>query len=84
MDYKKIYEYRFKDVDKLKKLITWQEISKFIYKELKQPEKIIDPAAGECEFINSVACKEKWAVDLNNDFISKYANKGVNIKLVIH
>jgi ubiquinone/menaquinone biosynthesis C-methylase UbiE len=81
MDYNKIYEYRFKNVDKLKKLITWQEISKFIYKELKQPEKIIDPAAGECEFINSVPCKEKWAVDLNNNFILKYANKGVNIKI---
>jgi SAM-dependent methyltransferase len=81
MNYNRIYEYRFKDVDKNKKLITWHEISNFIYKELNKPEKIIDPAAGECEFINSVPCKEKWAVDLNGEFISKYANSEVNIKI---
>jgi hypothetical protein len=81
MDYNRIYEYRFKDVNKRKKLITWKEISKFIYKELKQPQIIVDPAAGECEFINSVPCKEKWAVDLNEEFISKYADKGVKIKI---
>jgi ubiquinone/menaquinone biosynthesis C-methylase UbiE len=81
MDYNRIYEYRFKDVNKHKKLITWNEISTFIFKELKQPQIILDPAAGECEFINSVPCKEKWAVDLNSEFISKYAEKGVNIKI---
>jgi hypothetical protein len=81
MDYNRIYEYRFKDVNKHKKLITWKEISNFIFKELNQPQIILDPAAGECEFINSVPCKEKWAVDLNNEFISKYADEGVNIKI---
>jgi SAM-dependent methyltransferase len=81
MNYSRIYEYRFKDVDKHKKLITWKEISKFIYKELNQPEIIIDPAAGECEFINCIPCKEKWAIDLNYDFVSKFANTGVNMKI---
>jgi hypothetical protein len=55
MDNNRIYEYRFKNVDKHKKLITWKEISNFIFKELKQPQRIIDPAAGECEFINSTS-----------------------------
>jgi SAM-dependent methyltransferase len=81
MNYNRIYEYRFKDVDKLKKQITWQEISNFIYKELKQPEIIIDPAAGECEFINSVPSKEKWAADLNKNVILKYAKNDVLIKI---
>ena len=81
MDFNRIYEYRFKDVDKHKKLITWSEISNFIFKELKQPQIIIDPAAGECEFINSIPSREKWAVDLNIDFISKYANDDVKVKI---
>ena len=81
MDYNRLYEYRFKDVDKHKKLITWKEISHFIFKKLNQPQIIIDPAAGKCEFINSIPSREKWAVDLNIDFISKFANKDIKIKI---
>lgn len=44
MDYNRIYKYRFKDVDKQKKLITWQVIADFLYKELNYPALIIDPA----------------------------------------
>jgi len=80
MDFNRIYEYRFKDVDKQKKLITWQIIADFIYKELNSPSSILDPAAGECEFINAVPVEEKWAVDMNLDFISKFANKNIQIK----
>ena len=79
MNYNRIYEYRFKNVDKLKKLITWQIIADFLYKELKYPASIIDPAAGECEFINAISVKEKWAVDMNADFIMKFANKNIEI-----
>lgn len=79
MDYNRIYDYRFKDVDKQKKLITWQIIADFLYKQLNSPASIIDPAAGECEFINAIPIKEKWAVDLNSDFIAKFANKNIHI-----
>lgn len=80
MDYNRIYEYRFKDVDKHKKRVTWQVIARFLHKELNYPASIIDPAAGECEFINAIPVKERWAVDLNPDFITKYADKNVQIK----
>lgn len=80
MDHNRIYEYRFKDVDKQKKNITWQAIAEFLLRELNYPASIIDPAAGECEFINAIRVKEKWAVDLNPQFITKYADKTVHVK----
>jgi SAM-dependent methyltransferase len=79
MDYNRLYEYRFKNVDKQKKLITWKVLAEFLNKELNYPSSVIDPAAGECEFINAIAVKEKWAVDLNYDFITKHADNNIKV-----
>jgi ubiquinone/menaquinone biosynthesis C-methylase UbiE len=57
--------------------MTWQIIADYLYKRLGKPEKILDPASGMCEFINAVPSKERWAVDLNDEFISKYIGEGV-------
>lgn len=65
MNYDRIYEYRFKDIDKQKKLSTWKIIAEFIYGKLGKPASILDPAAGDCEFINQVPAGERWAVDMN-------------------
>lgn len=65
MNYDRIYEYRFKDVNHKAKNIAWKEISEFIFEKLGKPEKVLDPAAGLCEFINHNPAKEKWAVDMN-------------------
>ncbi|MFI5222444.1 MAG: class I SAM-dependent methyltransferase [Bacteroidia bacterium] len=65
MNFNRIYEYRFKGIDKHKKLSTWKIIAGFIYNKLDQPLSIIDPAAGDCEFINQVPASERWAVDMN-------------------
>ena len=81
MDYNRIYEYRFRNVSKGKKLTVWKEISEYIFNRLDKPEKILDPAAGECEFINSISSKEKWALDINGDFLKKHAAKDVTIKV---
>ncbi len=72
MNYEKIYAYRFQGVDPGKKLLTWSVLAKFLYRKLGRPEKILDPAAGLCEFINAVPSREKWAIDLNDEFISRY------------
>jgi ubiquinone/menaquinone biosynthesis C-methylase UbiE len=77
MNYERIYKYRFKGVDQAKKIFTWNLISEFIYKKLGNPQRILDPASGMCEFINSVPSQERWAIDLNEAFIDKYADKGV-------
>jgi SAM-dependent methyltransferase len=74
MNSERIYEYRFKGVDAKKKQVVWAEVSAFIYKKLNNPGKIIDPAAGFCEFINNVPAAEKWAVDLNEKFLNEHAH----------
>lgn len=80
MNYDRIYEYRFKGINRDKKLLTWKIIAEFIYKKLNKPESILDPAAGDCEFINFVPSKERWAVDMNEG-TKKAAQK--DIKVVI-
>jgi hypothetical protein len=79
MNYDRIYRYRFQDTDPSKKKFTWEEIATFIYGKLSRPAKILDPAAGMCEFINAIPSEEKWAVELNEYFIGKYADPNVNI-----
>ncbi len=79
MNFDRIYQYRFKGIDEDKKKITWEEIAEFIYKKLSQPDSILDPAAGKCELINSIKSKERWAVDLNDYFIKKYAAPDVKV-----
>jgi SAM-dependent methyltransferase len=79
MNYDRIYEYRFQGIDEKKKKITWEEIANYIYKRLAQPKRLLDPAAGKCELVNSIKSAERWAVDLNDYFIRKYAAEGVKI-----
>lgn len=74
MNYERIYQYRFRGVDQKKRLLTWGILADFMYKKLGKPERILDPAAGLCEFINAVPAKEKWAIDLNDEFLSKHIN----------
>jgi hypothetical protein len=79
MNYKRIYEYRFQGIDQKKKNIVWSEIASFIYNLTNKPKRAIDPAAGMCEFINHVPSDEKWAVDLNEEFVKEYAKPGINL-----
>ena len=80
MNYERIYRYRFQGIDRADKISTWKVISEFIYKKLGCPEKIIDPAAGDCEFINQVRSKEKWAIDKNP---RTQDHAGVDVKVII-
>jgi SAM-dependent methyltransferase len=34
-----------------------------LHEQLGRPERVLDPAAGRCEFINAVPAAERWAVD---------------------
>lgn len=79
MNYDRIYQYRFQNVDADKKKITWGEIATFIYGKLSNPASILDPAAGMCELVNAIKSGERWAIDLNEYFIEKYADPGVKV-----
>lgn len=63
IDYERLYEFRFRHVDQGARTGVWKEISRFLHAELGSPRRVLDPAAGSCEFINAVPAAERWAVD---------------------
>jgi hypothetical protein len=63
IDYERLYAYRFRDVDQRTRAAVWSPIARFIHRELGEPKRVLDPAAGRCEFINAVPAAERWAVD---------------------
>ena len=63
MDYERLYEYRFKDVDQAQRELVWSEIARFVHTKLGYPKRVLDPASGRGEFILSAPASERWAVD---------------------
>lgn len=72
MNYDRIYEFRFKGVDKVKKQVTWKALGSFFYEKLGKPKRVLDPAAGFGEFINNINAEERWAVDMNPTVTAHY------------
>ncbi len=77
MDLDRIYDYRFKDVDHAKRGMVWQELSRYLFHAMGAPARVLDPAAGMCEFINQVPAQERWAVDINGPFLEQHASREV-------
>lgn len=63
MNYQRIYEYRFRNVDQTQRSGAWREIAADVWDRLGSPRIVLDPAAGRGEFINAVQAAERWAVD---------------------
>lgn len=63
MNYQRLYEYRFRDVDQDARTAVWREIATFVHEQIGSPQRVLDPAAGRGEFINQVPARERWAVD---------------------
>jgi SAM-dependent methyltransferase len=63
MNYQRLYEHRFRNVAQGRRNAVWDAIAEMLYRLLKCPARVLDPAAGRCEFINSVPSRERWAVD---------------------
>jgi hypothetical protein len=63
MDYQRLYEYRFRDVDQAARQAVWDQVAAFLYERMARPERLLDAAAGRCEFINATPALERWAVD---------------------
>ncbi len=71
-----IYADRF-DKDSVKREVMWKILCKnYFQKFLKKNDTVLDLAAGYCEFINNIKCKNKIAVDLNIKTKQK-ARKGI-------
>jgi hypothetical protein len=63
VNYQRLYQYRFRNVDQARREDVWGPIAEMVHKLMKRPERVLDPAAGRCEFINAVPAPERWAVD---------------------
>lgn len=63
MNYQRLYEYRFRDVDQTARTAVWQKLAPFVYERMGRPQRVLDPAAGRGEFINAVPAPERWAID---------------------
>jgi len=63
VDYRRLYEYRFRDVPQASRDAVWGEIAHYLYDVLGRPARVLDPAAGRGEFIDAVPARERWAVD---------------------
>ena len=64
LNYERLYEYRFRDVDQASRQAVWQEIARYLYGRMGEPRCVLDPAAGHGEFITAVPAAERWGVDL--------------------
>lgn len=64
MNYEKLYSFRFRDVNQKSRKIVWDEIAKYISTRSDHPSRVLDPACGNGEFINSCLANDKWAVDI--------------------
>jgi SAM-dependent methyltransferase len=63
VNYQRLYEYRFRDVDQQRRNTVWLTLAPVLHELLGRPERVLDPAAGRCEFINAIPAAERWAVD---------------------
>jgi len=64
IDYERLYQYRFRDVEQTGRLAVWSEIARYVHARMGAPDRMLDPAAGRGEFIRSVPAGERWAVDM--------------------
>ncbi|MDQ1456433.1 MAG: hypothetical protein QOH28_2053 [Actinomycetota bacterium] len=64
LDYRRLYEYRFRDVEQRARQTVWNEIGPFVCKRMGRPARVLDPAGGRGEFLNAIAADERWLVDL--------------------
>ena len=63
MNYERLYEYRFRDIDQGARAAVWSEIAPHVHGLMGNPQTVLDPAAGRGEFIGSIDAAERWFVD---------------------
>ena len=79
INYERLYNYRFRDVDQASREAVWREIARYIHGRLGEPKSVLDPAAGRGEFIKAVPASERWGVDL----VSQGDLESVGVKMII-
>ena len=79
MDLKKMYSTRFVETELPAKNEIWRAICNTYLSRFVMPQDtVVDVGAGYCEFINNIECKNKIAIDLNED-VKRFANPDVRV-----
>ncbi len=77
----RLYQARFSAADRARKDRVWKIFcTDFFSRFVKPTDKVLDVAAGYCEFINHIDCAEKRAYDINPD-TARYAAFDVTVVL---
>ena len=64
----KIYRRRFNEYECEQKNKNWEVLCPDFFQQfIPEEARVLDIGAGYCEFINNIRCREKLAVDLNED-----------------
>jgi SAM-dependent methyltransferase len=79
MEIERLYRDRFDQRAIRQKEKIWKVFRQVFFQKLIPEESVVlDIGAGYCEFINHIKCKNKYAVDLNQDTLT-FANADVGI-----
>jgi ubiquinone/menaquinone biosynthesis C-methylase UbiE len=63
LDYERLYQYRFRNVNQRSRQAVWDVLAPAIHRWLGSPQRVLDPAAGRGEFVQAISALERWAVD---------------------
>lgn len=75
----KIYKVRYPKEAEEKKSEIWKVLcSEFLQGFVNSDDTVLDVAAGHCEFINHIRCRQKYAVDIDKR-VKRYSAKNVNV-----
>ncbi len=74
-----IYAERFNVLDQRRKARVWQVLCRHFFQRYVRPtDTVLDLGAGHCEFVNSIQCRERIAVDGNPD-VHRFSAPGVRV-----
>ena len=74
-----LYSNRFSERERRQKERIWQVLCHDFFQRYVRPtDTVLDVGAGYCEFINTIVCGSKIALDLNED-TPRYAAPGVRV-----
>jgi SAM-dependent methyltransferase len=75
----RLYQARFAPAEVAAKERVWAILCKDFFSRFVKPgDRVLDVAAGYCEFINNIECGEKYAYDANPD-TARFAARGVKL-----
>jgi len=78
VNHQRLYEYRFRGVDQKRRDDVWAALAPMLHEALGRPQRVLDPAAGRCEFVNAVPAAERWAVDAV-EYEEGVPNEGIHL-----